>query len=509
MSTAYGTACSYSATDTGLVESYSFEFSSLVSSYPFKENKDMRPNRKEVSVELAHSVVLAKHFGVEKLKAIRRYYDGHQVPVGRIGRDAFERLLKQTETPVPDDESMTCAMFESTVAEIPLFPYRMHAVALWDEATNWRVLQASAHEDIWILLWLLDDDERMLDDAPHEIDIFDYCAEWSMEHSGWRGSLGVVMETVRTFLAEWIFTSGQEPVWEPEVPKNCFEICLVETSIVFDPRVRGLSNSKIHRLIWAYQRELQRKVAQTWSKDENLPGNAALIMLFMLSFPCLCMEKVKDAEISAQESQTQVREESELASSNRDCSVDVNVQVWHVRTVLVPQDISLMLRLDLAMHTVSLGLESSSGQERFIWQDWVDAAMGYMRGAEERAGADCGYVRQIVKSDLRNPMLELCLLRFAEDKPDPLSMDENGIEAVVKKTSTWLGWPVFDVKICKFEMDQWLTACDANKNADQKYKEDWRAEYEIAKAEQVIGKIIWSKEEDIEDSTQAIEGRVS
>ncbi len=64
MSTAYGTALgSYDVEDPYNVEFYSFEFSSLVGSYPAREDKFRGGNREIATVGLAHSVVLAKHFG--------------------------------------------------------------------------------------------------------------------------------------------------------------------------------------------------------------------------------------------------------------------------------------------------------------------------------------------------------------------------------------------------------------------------------------------------------------
>ncbi len=91
MCTAYGTGCSYIPRHTYGVEVYSFEFNSLVGSYPARENKITGGNREWTTVGLVHSLVLAKHLGVEKLKAIGQYYDDHQVPVGRIRRDAFKK----------------------------------------------------------------------------------------------------------------------------------------------------------------------------------------------------------------------------------------------------------------------------------------------------------------------------------------------------------------------------------------------------------------------------------
>ncbi len=39
---------------------------------------------------LAHSVVLAKHIGVEKLSGIRQYYDHFRVPGGSVNERAFK-----------------------------------------------------------------------------------------------------------------------------------------------------------------------------------------------------------------------------------------------------------------------------------------------------------------------------------------------------------------------------------------------------------------------------------
>ncbi len=489
MSTAFGTGLhSYYLEETDLVKSYSFEFNDLVSSYPFREKKYFVQNREKVTVELVHSLILAKHLGVEKLRAISQYYDHYWVPLGPVRGNAFRLLGKQTNCRIPDDDNIWM-MFGSYSDEIPLFPYRMQAVALWDKATNWRVLQASAHHDVRRSLSRHSKEKQLLDDGLYEVDIFDTCAKRTAKHIASKGILGVVMETVRTFLAEWIVASAQEPVWEPEVPDDCFEFDLVETSIVF-----GSERRNLERLIWVCQRELQRKVAQSWSKNENLPGNATLIMLFMLGFPFLRMENEQDTEICAQGTRKEIREENGVSSQNRDHSVDVNVQVLRVRAALAPQDISLMIRLDLTKHTVTLSLQNNSVNGRFIWQDWVDAAMGYMKGAEERAGGKRGYGRKIVRADLRKPMVELC----------PLRLDKGGIEAVVKETKTavvWLGWPVFDLNMCKFEIEQWLAACNVDLRRGLARLDLLGYPNELKRAEQEIGRIVSAENEDVKSWT--------
>ena len=190
------------------------------------------------------------------------------------------------------------------------------------------MLQASAHQDILISLSHIENGERILDSTSHGVNIFDYCAEWTMERSKRRGLLGVVMETVRTFLAEWIVASGRELVWEPEILTGCSQLSLGETTVLFDSSSGQFVMLPERRLTWVYQRELQREVSEMWSEDENLPGNAALIMLFMLGFLCLRMKKIQDGEIGEQGSQDGIVEKSMASSTSRDRSLDLSVQVW-------------------------------------------------------------------------------------------------------------------------------------------------------------------------------------
>ncbi len=467
MSTAYGNRdTSYRVSDTYTVDAYAFQFNSLVGSYPSSNERYKTANREMVAVGLVHSVLLAKHLGVEKLKAIRRYYDGHRLQGGSILRKAFELLLMQTKTRIPDDTKIW-EIFALNDYQIPIFPYRMQTVALWDKATNWRVLQASAHQDSIFSHHLLfnlkinngnEYGKRVLHNAPNPVDIFNSCSKWTIEQFDrrgfvwrdyrWKGLLGVVMETVRTFFAEWVTASAHEANWEPEIPRACVE---------FNTGEKRGSYTYSH-LTWICQRELQRKVARM-PKEENLPGNAALIILFILGFPLLRFKDVKDGEVEAQDSQGKVQEASALSCPNIHCTVDLNVEVCHVSTPLAPQDISLIIQIDKTKRTASLRLQNNSGDARFIWQDWVDAAMGCMKGFEEAVDGEMGYGRKIVRAQLGKPMVELC----------PLLVYEDGIEPVVEKTSAarvWTGWPAFDVRICKFEVEEWADACgrDSGKN---------------------------------------------
>ena len=402
MSTAYGTRSSmYYLCNTHRVESYSFEFNSLVSSYPTSDEAISISNRNRecVAVGLAHSLIIAKYLGAKKLRAIRRYYNRYSLTWDRFLQSAFKHLLMQRNVDIADDAKMW-EMFDSPYCQIPIFPYRMQMLALWEEETNWRILQASAHQDIWCSLngtqfpWI-----RKEKGVMHSVtqQIFDSCTEWAQKRfSGKYVQLGVVMETVRTFLAEWIVANAGEPDWEPEVPTDSFEFGCEIIS------VRDHFKLPQRHLIWVCQRELQRKIAKMQSKDENFTGSAALILLFMLGLPLLRMEKMQDAEISVRRSQEQVQDASPASPSITFRDMDVDVQVWHAWCIVAPQDIMLKFRVDRKKKTVSLTLQNDSSDLRFKWQDWLDAAMGCMKGLEKAAEGKMGCGRMIMRADLND-----------------------------------------------------------------------------------------------------------
>jgi len=124
--------------------------------------------------------------------------------------------------------------------------------------------------------------------------------------------------------------------------------------------------------------------------------------------------------------------------------------------------------------TLSLTLKSESGDGNFKWQHWIDAAMGYMKGWQIRHDdGDVKYERTILRPNLLASMVEVCpLRRFGEGK-----VERTGVVQI------WQGWPAFDLSICKFEVDQWLTAC--NIDYDQSI-----VDIEVEHAERVIKAIV-------------------
>ncbi len=482
-STAFGTPLlGYSVRDTSTVDAYSFEFDSLVSSYPASGGNVDTGNRKKVAVGLVHSVLLAKHIGVEKLRAIRQYYDRYHLPTRHMLQKAFELFLTQSGRYLPEDSKLW-QMFRSEYWQVPVFPYRMQMVALWDEATNWRVLQASAHHDIFFSLIGHKVPIPMHDGPIFEMEsdpssVFEYCASRVLDdkEKGYKypGLLGVVLESVRTFLAEWVATTPREPNWKPKLPSKPFAFFVSENCL------RSFRND--HSLIWACQHALQRELARpsNMHQHENLPANCALIILFLLGFPIL------KTYVSPRDSTTSIQR-TNTSSTSMHLMIDANIAVWHVRAFPAPQDVYVEIRVNFETREVSLSVQSNRGEEHFIWQDWVNAAMGAMKGWNERDGVEIKYERTIMKADLQEPMVEL----------SPLNIGKDGNVEKTRTARVWLGWPAFDLKICKFEVEQWLLGCGIELSSMQGNLNEWKANREVDHAEQFVESVLSAKSKEI------------
>ena len=57
--------------------------------------------------------------------------------------------------------------------------------------------------------------------------------------------------------------------------------------------------------------------------------------------------------------------------------------------------------------------------------------------------------RRIIQADLQEPVVKMSPLPDANSRE---LGERRGIAHV------WMGWPPFDMRICKFEMDQWFSA---------------------------------------------------
>ena len=80
----------------------------------------------------------------------------------------------------------------------------------------------------------------------------------------------------------------------------------------------------------------------------------------------------------------------------------------------------------------------------------MDAAMGFLVGYNDRGGGRVKYERKLRRADLRDGMVTLY----------PQRTNDNKRATERSSVKVWMVWPPFDVHICKFEMEQWLKACD-------------------------------------------------
>ena len=69
--------------------------------------------------------------------------------------------------------------------------------------------------------------------------------------------------------------------------------------------------------------------------------------------------------------------------------------------------------------------------------------MGFMVGYNGRGGGKVKYERKIRRSDLRDRVVLFC--------PPRTDYDERIIET--SSVGMWMGWPLFDVHVNKFEME--------------------------------------------------------
>ena len=507
--TAYGSIITdYVAVDTSIVDKYAFEANSLISSYP-----EGGSNRENITVGLAHSVLFAKHFGVEKLSGIGRYYRRYQMPEGDILGKALKLFLKQTVRNSSNESKIFQLFCQGSKGCVPLFPYRTQLVALWEQETNWRVLQASAHADIRNSLRHMTTRLTPLhktDRKPHTV--FDYCysniARNVAKKWTYRGSAGTVIESVRSFLAEWRMRTTQEADWEPVVPLEYFKFSTPSNILdgfddiyVIDddddryctPEDTDYYFKLEKRILWVCQQALQREVARISKEHQNLPSNNALVMLFFLGFPILEICRTQESEVEARDNNTDVWESVESSSQSHHAVnlSDVSNRIWKVTSKLAPQDIWIEIRIDKNRETCTVGLKKGSEVSRFVWQDWVDAAMGFMAGYNDACGR-MGYERKTRRADLQDAIVELC----------PLRVDDYERVIETSKVRVWMGWPPFDVHICKFETEQWLNAFDIDLAAHRlaNFDIDYRnislfdeVDEELERAEKTIESVVGLK----------------
>lgn len=341
-------------------------------------------------------------------------------------------------------------------------------VPLFDVRTNWRVLQATAHIDNWVLADL---PRRCFLSIRSQPCLFEHTrrliSSLDLEHTKNGYSFtGSVMEMVRTFLADWPCSrpdGAQPPDWTPVLPLQPIEF----STYPYQGTLR-----------WECQCLLQESIANMNKTEENFAASQHLIMLFILAFPGIRVSCVSE------EPSTNVRLEMPQAHSYsllpESTSVSSLFQSFHVpvelsdtaddismdqfsgseyafSTPFAPQDIEVTVERIGGADKIKniMKLVAADGVEKFCWADWLDVAMGFIKGVDDMV---CDVNRFKVpehilnwrkrtpsKVDLNKP-----LLKVSSSHPE--------LRQLARDILIWTGWAPFDIKVVQFEIDEWLQA---------------------------------------------------
>ena len=335
------------------------------------------------------------------------------------------------------------------LSDIPPF-WRFFATApLWQKNKNQNVLQASIHVDISVALaWgeQFETSEKQLVFEIPSHEVFHFFRHRLAQHDQLppeRFLLGIVLDVVRSFLAEWAlanFSKGEDISWSPLIPNQNFVftasdyLCDHCSYVEVSAFLKG-------RIIWECQYALQACIEQHKFNDDNLPGRVELIMLFLSAYP-----------------QIQVyRTIVEIDGS------DPVVQ-FEIVPINVPQALYIEVLVDTVSGNASIELKSEKRSIQFMWEKWINAAMGLMKGHgelwesfwDDEEDVYQGPIALINPADLSRPMLKL----------EPPETEDHEEEDIPGELWVWTAWPIFDSRVCQFEVDQWMASCGALREAE-------------------------------------------
>ena len=126
--------------------------------------------------------------------------------------------------------------------------------------------------------------------------------------------------------------------------------------------------------------------------------------------------------------------------------MNVSIKTTRVYSRTRTEDVSEVIRVDFEISRLILKLKNEIRSSQFMWQDWVDTALGIMKGLGLGKMNDD---RRIKRADLREPLVKMSPL---PDKNSRELGERTGIVYV------WMSWPSFDMRVSKFEMDQCFIA---------------------------------------------------
>lgn len=430
------------------LEPRDFALQNLMSSYHYSAD-DSNTKYRPPAMELVRAILYSKMIDLETLSQLQAYSSQFFTSENPMGWRLF--LMQQGEFPEEADSVIL------DPNRLPPFPWRKLLVPLWSTCTNWRVLQATAHMDNHSSIDLTNES-----DSPQYLpnDYFEYTRQKIFygtsdrtAFSTWElGYVGCVMEMVRSFLADWLTRpSGIEPDWNPTLPLGEFEFSVSEFGYNVD------------KLKWKCQCALQKKISEKRKTEYNLPASVELIMLFILSFPRILEQnnsKKVDPFLTSGPSQDNGIHPSLYNKSRSSKDEYTRISILRTETYhssLGPQDIKVHVHvrgnINVDKKTVVMKLVSSESPCVFKWEDWMNAGMGFLKGVDDimdrRQIEEPFHLQQFRKRspkkvDLTRPMINISISDHGSSG--------SGVMRV------WTAWPIFDVKVAQFEINEWMLA---------------------------------------------------
>jgi len=402
------------------------ELENLMSAFPATGEKGNLQRFCRPDLELVHSLLFGQSMDEAIFYALVDYRSKFTIP-----RDGWFLLLWQNGDLPSDHESDLM-----NPISLPPFPWRQLLVPLWDNCTNWRVLQASVHRDNSICIEL----KSRLTKQP--ACWFTFMRKKYNRRIGpmftISGYVGVVLETVRTFLARWISgrtPTSPEPNWCPTLPKAKVQFSVNQDGFMDN------ENSKMSVELWRWecQSKLQETIAGMDTTEVNLPSCIELILLFILGLPGGMRRTgtVSSPQIS-ERGRSGLINSLEFHPSIAPQNVKVRVQIFEIEG-----------KKD---NNVEIDLVSGASDTVFHWEDWINSVMGFIKwhdidrsDIEKEVGRSPWRKRTPRKVNLRGPLVTV------SGPCQELRLHRGEMQV-------WTGWPFFDIKIVQFEMDEWMRA---------------------------------------------------
>lgn len=257
--------------------------------------------------------------------------------------------------------------------------------------------------------------------------------------------LGCVIESVRSLLARWIYeydsNSNEIDQWSPWLSSNKMEFfCSQQLCDALKKQASGQvpcsaeeSRNIDMRILWEIQSFLHEKISNLINQGdeiESMPRCTYIIMLFILGFPSIIVQKVPYAPESSSDEDTSSLEMKDI-------------HAFRISAVEGPQNINIHLNCDpmTGASQIYLLSESETTPFQFKWQDWKDAFNG----------------RILAQTEWRESKLFFKNEKFRKETVCARISDP--VITVYKKSlhldfdlAYWSGWPPFLCNISRFEV---------------------------------------------------------